>query len=202
MPLQFETTDCMASESVMLTSSFVGETVVEPLLTGVAASCVVMFLNAISILVICLPRVVVVIVWFACNCTTASSEPRCFQRLDGAQVLTDGGPGMVHGLIDPVDDRVDGDVRVRRPSDRDEGEGKETTECEHSFADRRRPRQQAPAIWPRSIKERSMGAVQNTRGSSVWRGRNRLREFAPNGTTGDSRRERGSRQPELGNSPY
>jgi hypothetical protein len=47
-----------------------------------------------------------------------------------------------------------------------------------------------------------MGAIQNTRGSSVRRGRNNLREFAPNGTSGDSRCERGSRPPELGNSPY
>jgi hypothetical protein len=47
-----QATDCMASERVTPISSLVGEVVFEPLLTGVAASPVLILVNALSMLVI------------------------------------------------------------------------------------------------------------------------------------------------------
>lgn len=60
----------MTSERVTLISSLVGETVVEPLLTGVASSWLSMFLNVFSSLVNWFPSVAELIVWFAWIVTT------------------------------------------------------------------------------------------------------------------------------------
>lgn len=62
-------TYCMTSEYVMLSSSFVGETVVEPALTAVAARLLAVWLNADSRVAICCPIVVSLKVWFACSVT-------------------------------------------------------------------------------------------------------------------------------------
>lgn len=109
----------MASDRVMLISSFVGETVVEPLLTGVAASEVVIFLNALSMLSIWDESVDVLSRWSACNVTNA--QPYLSQSdVAGSSCLlyirTDRRPRVVHRHIDLVDDRVDRGIRVSRLS--------------------------------------------------------------------------------------